>query len=361
MIKAKKKVYVGLSGGVDSAVSAFLLKKANYDVTGIFLKLFDSRISSSEEASRQVAKSLNIPWKLYDFRADFRREVTERWKSSLKDGSTPNPCVTCNPEIKFGALFKKAIADGADFLATGHYAKTINGRLFRPVDKKKDQTYFLHRLKSSVLKQTIFPLAEVLKSDARRLAQEEKIPSFSRPESNEICFLEGTSTEKYLINTIGVNPGTIIDVDSGEVVGKHDGHWFYTIGQRKGIQIGGVREPYFVVDKDAEKNTVFVGAGKMHIGLWKNDVFIKDFSLISESADWEDRTGLIDFAERLNAKKLSAMIRYQSSPVNVSLRVDASHELVQAIFEKPVYAPASGQSLVLYDDDECLGGGVICS
>jgi len=350
----KKKVFVALSGGVDSAVSALLLKNEGYDVTGVFMKNWSGEEYGVDdqcpwkrdlEDSINICKALGISHKTYNFEIEYRKHVINDFFDQYKKGNTPNPDVLCNKFIKFGYFFEKAMSEGADIIATGHYAVSKDGKLFRGIDDNKDQSYFLYQIKEKILEKTIFPIGNMQKPDVRKLAKKNNIPVAEKRDSQGICFVGKVNVEMFIERELGRKTGDFIDTDTGKVVGKHNGHWFYTNGQRKGIRIGGVKDPYYVCDKDVKKNIVFVAKGKSHSALYKSDVIISNLEMINN----------IDISE---TEDLFCQIRYRGEAISCIIeKLDPSRLKVK--FSKPMFAPANGQSLVFYKGEQCLGGGTV--
>jgi tRNA-specific 2-thiouridylase len=348
----KKKVFVGLSGGVDSAVSALLLKQEGYDVTGVFMKNWSGEdygvadLCPWEEdlsSAREVAKHLDIPLLVYNFEKDYESAVIEDFFTQYALGNTPNPDVLCNKYIKFSKFLDRAMLEGADMIATGHYSSIENSRLYRAVDKNKDQAYFLHQLNRFQLSKSIFPIGKLLKSEVRQIAIENGLPNANRKDSQGICFIGKVNIVDFLKNRIKEKTGEIIDIDTKKNLGQHNGVWFYTIGQRHGIGVSGSDLPYFVASKDVENNILYVAKGEDNTHLYKKTVFLKNFNLIPE---------------KLNSEGLTAQIRYRGKLYNVA-DIKFEGDTVRVIFFEKVWAPALGQSVVIYNDGECLGGGII--
>lgn len=350
----KKKVYVAISGGVDSAVSAKLLQDQGYEVTGVFMKNWsddDFGIKNEcpwkqdQEDTVKICETLGIEHKTYNFEKEYRENILENFFQEYKKGNTPNPDVLCNKYIKFDCFLKKAMEDGADYIATGHYSKTKNGRLFKGRDKNKDQTYFLYRLTKQQLEKSFFPIGDLEKKEVRKLAKKFKLPVAEKKDSQGLCFVGKIDVRDFIKKTLKEKKGDIIDLDKGTVVGEHQGIWFYTIGQRRGIKVGGVHEPYFVAKKDIQKNILYVVQGNDHSELYKKEMFLENLHMIDPEKNIDE------------IKNLSATIRYrcEDSPIELSI-VD---EKVKITFEKKQWAPALGQSLVIFQGDECLGGGFI--
>lgn len=241
-----KRVFVGMSGGVDSSVTAALLKDAGYHVTGVYMKNWSEDLpgfycpwQEDYEDAMRVAVQLGIELKLYDFQAEYRQQVVDYMLDGFRQGLTPNPDIMCNQEIKFKLFLNTALSDGADLIATGHYAKTHNGHLFAATDKNKDQTYFLYRITRSALEKTLFPLGELTKEQVRKTAQERGLATAAKKDSQGICFIGDVPIEEFLSQFIETKPGNIIDASTKKTVGEHSGALFYTIGQRHGLGIGG--------------------------------------------------------------------------------------------------------------------------
>lgn len=343
MDSGKKKVFVGLSGGVDSAVSALLLKQAGYNVTGVFIKVWqpDFLTCTWREERRdamRVATQLEIPFLFFDFEEEYKRGVADYMIEEYKRGRTPNPDVMCNKEVKFGAFLRKAKEMGADFVATGHYAQIIDNKLLEGADKTKDQSYFLWTLPKEELKHILFPIGHLKKSEVRDIAKKHGLLNAEKKDSQGICFLGDVDLEEFLSHFIKSGVGDVLNT-KGEVVGKHRGALYYTIGERHGFEVESRvtnSKPHFVVAKDMERNTLTVSDDKQEIAsLAKNSIDIS-------STNW------------INKKEgnLEARVRYRQK----RLRVNVSGNKVK--FEKPETL-ASGQSIVFYQGEECLGGGIM--
>lgn len=373
----RPKVFVGLSGGVDSAVSAALLKEQGYDVTGVFIKGWQpdwmrGAVCSWREERRdamRVALHLGIPFVSLDCEKEYKESVVDKMLAEYRAGRTPNPDVLCNREIKFGVFWEKAKALGADFIATGHYAsigrkstevfsaENLPGA--RPVDlrdpfptqyllcegrdRAKDQSYFLWTLTQEDLAHTLFPVGHLEKREVRRLAEKFKLPVAEKKDSQGICFLGMVEMEDFLSRFIESKPGEVLNL-KGEVVGNHRGAIFYTIGERHGFEIykkGPNEGAHYVVSKDLEKNTITVSNEEREItSVSPKEVVLTHLNLIHKPDD---------------SKPLRARIRYRGE----KLLVEFNQESKRVSFDKPVRGLSLGQSLVFYQDEECLGGGVI--
>jgi tRNA-specific 2-thiouridylase len=344
-----RRVVVALSGGVDSSVCAALLKKAGFQVIGVMAKFWKDGESKenkccsleSEKLARQVAKKLEIPFYVVNLEKEFKKKVVDYFLKEYKSGNTPNPCVICNKEIKFGLLQEKAFKMGADFFATGHYAKIENKnllpRLFKGTDEKKDQSYFLWQLNQQKLNKILFPVGNYTKQEVRNLAKKFDLPSAKTPESQEVCFVKD-NTNNFLKKYLKIKPGKIFDINKKEV-GKHQGLWFYTIGQRKGLEI--VQGPWFVIEKDFKKNILIVS---------KNEKDLLKKELIAEKINWILPQNLPIDAE--------VKIRYKSDFAKVKI-IKYKKNLLKIIFKTPQKAITPGQSIVFYKKKELLGGGII--
>ncbi len=343
-----RRVAVALSGGVDSSVTALLLKQQGYDVVG-----FTARTTNSREAvevvsnAKQVAQKLEIPFYELDVTSTFKEKVINYFEGSYKRGETPNPCIMCNKYIKWGELYDYAINElKADYIATGHYAniEELNGiyKLYPASDEHKDQLYFLFLLNQEQLKRTLFPLSKYKKEDVRKIAIENDLPSKSSKESQDICFIKHPmTTKKYLNNILEPKKGLFIEKRTGKKLGEHSGYWQYTIGQRKGIGLA-APEALYVIEIDAITNTVYVG--------YKNELYSKELKL--KDINW--CYPILNSEFDVNVK-----IRYNMKAVFAKLKINGSENLIQ--FDTPVSAIAKGQACVLYDkeDGHLIGGAFI--
>lgn len=348
----KKKVFLALSGGVDSSVSAYLLQKEEYEVTGVFFKNVYPNTpagvysKNEEEIARRVAKALDISFQVMNLDVEFKDLIVKPFIEQYSKGLTPNPCINCNRDFKFGIFAEECFKRGADLIATGHYAQTKNGSLYKAKDIDKDQTYFLNQLSSKILEKTVFPIGNLAKKKVRKIAEEIDIPSKEKKDSQKICFLKGENVQEFLLKNINTEKGDIIDIDTGNVVGKHEGIFNYTLGQRKGIEIGGLNEPYFVCERDLDKNILYVAKGRENDALWKDTFVVDNFHFINPS-----NIGI--------EKGLKAVIRYHSEEVPADVEWDNDKGIF--FLHHKVWLPSEGQSLVLYKGNECIGGGEIVS
>ncbi len=356
----KTKVFVAMSGGVDSSVAALLLKQKNYDVVGVYMKGWSLTGCAEDDATdaRRVAGVLNIPFYVFDFEKEFKKSVVDYMVSGYASGVTPNPDVMCNREIKFGLFLKKALQLGADYVATGHYVRLIKNNNFTSIaaakDVNKDQSYFLWTLTQEQLKHCLFPIGEYTKPQVRTLAKKYKLPTAEKPDSQGVCFVGEIDVAGFLKEKLGKNPGPIKTME-GKIVGTHDGAIFYTIGQRKGIGIKGSLpgeqgKVYYVAAKDIDSNTLWVAEGESK-NLFAKELVIKDINWISGNAS------------KLPLKCL-ARIRYRQPLQKAELQnipnANDRSQLVQMIFDIPQRAITPGQSAVFYNKaGTMLGGGVI--
>ncbi|HEY3564482.1 MAG TPA: tRNA 2-thiouridine(34) synthase MnmA [Casimicrobiaceae bacterium] len=354
-----ERVVVGMSGGVDSSVAAWLLKQQGYDVVGVFMKNWeddddDEYCSSREDLidAASVADVIGIELDAVNFAAEYRERVFAHFLRDYSAGRTPNPDVLCNSEIKFRAFLDHALALGADRIATGHYARVrrdARGRaeLLGARDAAKDQTYFLHRLAQAQLAPVLFPLGEMTKRDVRAIAKREGLPTHAKRDSTGICFIGERPFRDFLARYLPRTPGPIVTPE-GTRVGEHQGLAYYTLGQRQGLGIGGKRDgdalPWYVAGKDMARNALIVVQGREHPLLYRRDVRANDVHWIAGESP------------QLPAR-LSAKTRYRMPNAACEVRI-AGDDLVAA-FDAPQWAPTPGQYLVLYDGDVCLGGGEI--
>ncbi|HXE22198.1 MAG TPA: tRNA 2-thiouridine(34) synthase MnmA [Rhodoferax sp.] len=369
--KKGQRVVVGLSGGVDSAVSAHLLKMQGYEVIGIFMKNWEqddddeycsSNIDFVDAAA--VADVLGIEIEHVNFAAEYKDRVFAEFLREYQAGRTPNPDVLCNAEIKFKSFLDHALRLGADLIATGHYARvrrhpaTGPYELLKGLDPAKDQSYFLHRLNQDQLARTLFPLGELRKTEVRRMAAEIGLPNAKKKDSTGICFIGERPFREFLNRYIAKEPGPIKS-DRGRVLGQHQGLSFYTLGQRQGLGIGGVKErgaqrgagdhaPWFVARKDMAANTLWVVQGHDHPWLLSQ-------GLAADDASWVAGVPPVSDTE---TRALSAKTRYRQLDAACTLTGDAAAAF-QLNFAQPQWAVTPGQSAVLYDGEVCLGGGVI--
>lgn len=351
------RIVVGMSGGVDSSVAALLLKEQGYDVIGVFMKNWDDtdetgRCTAEEDAEdvRRVCAKLDIPCYTVNFEKQYYDKVFAYFLEEYRRGRTPNPDVMCNREIKFGEFLQKALDLGASFIATGHYARVEQRdgtyRLLRGVDPNKDQTYFLHALNQRQLSKAMFPVGHLPKPRVRELALQAGLATARKKDSTGVCFIGERNFKQFLGGFLPARPGEIRTLD-GEVKGRHDGLMYYTLGQRQGLGIGGsgTGEPWFVAGKDLTANTLYVVQGESHPALYSS-------SLETEEINW------ISGEPPADGTRCTAKFRYRQPDQGVTVyhRAGGSCEVV---FDGPQKAVTPGQSVVFYDGELCLGGGII--
>ncbi len=350
--KKKQRVIVGLSGGVDSSVAAALLLKQGYEVIGVFMKNWSENVgdfccswSEDLEDARRVAQTLGIRFYVWNFEKEYRERVIDYFFKEYQAGRTPNPDVMCNKEIKFKLFLEKALRFGADFVATGHYArvKKVNNvfQLLRGKDGNKDQSYFLYTLGQQELQHALFPIGEYKKPAVRKLAEQYKLPTFAKKDSQGICFIGEIDIKQLLLQKIKPKKGDIV-LSNGRKVGEHEGLPFYTIGQRGGINIGGAG-PYYVIAKDKKKNQLVISDDPQDPLLWKHECIVADLSWTRDMAI---------------PKNLEVAIRYRHPAVSASVEILPRHRL-KLVFSEAQRAVTPGQMAVFYQGDELIGGGVI--
>jgi len=361
----RKKVAVGISGGVDSAVAALLLKKAGYGVVGVHLycwppksevekdgmtrdewiKKNGCRADEDRASALKTALELEIPFKVLDFSEEYNEKVIKYFYDEYQAGRTPNPDVLCNSEIKFGLFLDWAVENGFDYIATGHYAKLSGGSLYIPMDKHKDQTYFLWKLTQKELGRVLFPLGDLVKSEVRAIAKDAGLSVAGKKDSQGICFVGNVEVREFLARRLKIVPGKVLDIEDNEV-GKHDGVWFYTIGQRGGWTLDARTQDretpiYYVISKNAKKNELVVAEAEGAVG--------DQFEVGSINKISANKWGLDDLLVRI--RHGGELIGARGMEIEGGLLV---------ILDKPVRGIAPGQSAVFYSHEgECLGGGVI--
>ena len=337
-----KKVIVAMSGGIDSSVSAYLLQKDGFEVEGLYMKLHDLVEGYHEKNLaniKKVATFLNIKYHIVDFKEKFKKQIYDYFVQSYIDGITPNPCVKCNKEIKFGLLYEKAMELGADFLATGHYAKTDGKFLYCADDLKKDQSYFLAQVKKEHLKNIIFPMSRYTKDEIKKIALEiDEFKSIAtQKESQEICFIKKDYLEILSKETNIDMPGVTLDKD-GNVVGHHKGYLHYTIGKRRGFFVNGAHEPHYVLKIDKKNNSIVVGKRD---DLAINKVILNNLNMFIDESEIECQIKL----------------RYRTKPVKCKVKI--TNDYAEVFLDEPVYGVACGQYGVMYKDCKVIGSGVV--
>lgn len=349
------RVVVGMSGGVDSSVTALLLKEQGYDVIGIFMKNWDDTdefgmCTATEDYNDVIAvcNQIGIPYYAVNFEKEYWDKVFTYFLDEYRAGRTPNPDVMCNKEIKFKAFLEHALSLGADYLATGHYAQIDyrdgEYKLVRGVDQNKDQTYFLSALSQEQISKAMFPIGHLTKQEVREIASRAHLATAKKKDSTGICFIGEKNFKQFLSKYLPAQPGEMRTLE-GEVKGRHDGLMYYTLGQRHGLGIGGAGEPWFVIGKDLEKNILYVGQGYHHPGLYSEGLVATNVSWISKNP-------------RTEPFRCTAKFRYRQPDQGVTVYPLANGK-IKIIFDEPQRAITPGQMAVLYNGDECLGGGII--
>ena len=386
-----KRVVVGLSGGVDSSVAAYLLQKEGYDVIGLFMRNWnDESVTINDECpwiedsndALEVAEKLGIPFQVIDFSDAYKERIVNYMFKEYKNGRTPNPDVLCNREIKFDLFLKKAIELGADYVATGHYCRketlqTKDGEVYRLLagkDNGKDQSYFLCQVNQTQLSKALFPIGHLNKSEVRKIAKEIGVNTADKKDSQGLCFIGKVKLPIFLQQQLAPKEGKVIEVPkdykeytyinnaletvcssylhneaSGKIVGNHNGAHYYTIGQRKGLNIGGTPEPLFIIDTDTKKNIIYVGQGENHPGLYRNGLFVT-----ANNVHWirEDLTMKVG-----DVKDFLCRIRYRQELTQATLH--KKEKGLYVVFNTPQRGITPGQFIAWYNDDELIGSGVI--
>ena len=390
-----KTVYVGMSGGVDSSVSALLLKEQGYKVVGVYMKNWSKDLPGMKcpwaedlADAKRVAVKLGIDFEVWDFEKEYYKKVVEYMLSEFKKGNTPNPDIMCNQEIKFKLFYEKARKAGADYIATGHYARIIwtgpaaasspilakvrpgvpqaaspvHVMLARAKDENKDQTYFLYRISEEALSHTIFPIGEMLKPDVKKLAEKHGLHNAYKKESMGVCFVGEVGMKDFLKEYIDIKPGEIREIETEKVLGYHEGAVFYTIGQRHGLYLDGEKGvvndgmPYYVVKKDIKNNIVYVSKNINHEAIWTRELVLKDVLLRTGGRAWGTPSrALARMGEDARTGPVRIMVRLRHRAPLIPATFDGK----TLHFENEIKRPAAGQSAVLYDKEICLGGGII--
>ena len=355
----KKKVVIGMSGGVDSSVAAIQLLKAGYEVIGLFMRNWDSFINGENEGApvgdtgicpqeedyndaKAVCEKLGIELHRKDFVKEYYDYVFKYFLDELEKGRTPNSDVMCNKYIKFDMFVKEAEKLGADYIATGHYARIKDGKLLRAVDDNKDQSYFLSQVTKEQLKNVLFPIGEMTKPEVRKIAEEYGLVTAKKKDSTGICFIGERNLTNFLRNYLPNQPGKVINIETNEVVGEHIGLMYYTIGQRRGLDIGGTKDRMFVVGKNLKENILYICIGE------DNEYLISESCIIDN----------VNYLGDNKIKRCTAKFRYRQKDVDVELEyLDNGEILVR--YPQGVKRVTPGQACVLYNGEECLGGGII--
>lgn len=355
-----KTVVIGMSGGVDSSVAALLLKQQGYNVIGLFMRNWDSTINNDYlgnpnlnnqicpqekdyNDAKEVCEKLNIPLHRVDFVKEYWDNVFTYFLDELKKGRTPNPDVMCNKYIKFDLFIQEAEKLGADYIATGHYARIIDGHLSKAIDQNKDQSYFLAYVAKNKFKNVLFPIGNLDKSTVRKIALENDLITAKKKDSTGICFIGERNFSKFLENYLPNQPGKIVNIDTNKEVGNHIGLMYYTIGQRRGLNLGGNNDKSYVVKKDLDNNILYVASGNENKYLYSTNAVIEDFNFLVE-----------ELPETCTCK-----FRYRQKDIPVKIEKIENNLLFLSYNQAKAVTP--GQFCVLYQNDTCLGGGIIQS
>ena len=353
-----KKVVIGMSGGVDSSVAAILLKEQGYDVIGLFMRNWDSSINNDYLGNPnindnicpqekdyndaiEVCKKIGIELHRVDFVKEYWDYVFKYFLDELEKGRTPNPDIMCNKYIKFDCFIKEAKKLGADFIATGHYAKIKDGKLYKALDSNKDQTYFLSQLSKEQLENVLFPLGDIDKPKVREIAKKYDLITANKKDSTGICFIGERNFKEFLKNYLPSQKGNVVNIETNEVIGEHIGLMYYTIGQRRGLDVGGNKERLFVVGKDLNKNILYVALGE------DNDYLYSDSCIVDN----------LNFNCDLRPEKCSAKFRYRAPDYPVEIEYINDKEVL--VKYNHIKSVTPGQACVFYLNDQCIGGGII--
>lgn len=333
-----KRVLIGMSGGVDSSVAAYLLKKEGYEVVGLTMSLFPKENDTSIIDAKQVCQKLNIEHYIVDYTKEFSNKVIKNFIENYQNAKTPNPCIECNKYFKFGLMWQKAQELNCDYIATGHYAAIKDNKLCR-IDSPKDQSYFLYKIDKSILPHILFPLNKYInKDEIRKIAEEQNLCVYNKKDSQDICFIENNDYSSFLEQNLDNLPSKGDFIYHGKVIGQHKGLIYYTIGQRKGLGISYLH-PLYVISLNKENNQVILGDEEE---LYTKIVNITDINILVDKLP----------------SKAQAKIRYKSKLTSCNIEIIDNNNL-RIIFDEPVKSVTPGQSLVLYDNDIVLGGGII--
>ncbi len=351
-----KKVFVGMSGGVDSSVAALLLKRAGYDVTGVFIKVWDAPWlpcdwREERRSAMRAAAKIGIPFRTLDLEKEYKEGVVDYMISEYVAGRIPNPDVFCNKRVKFGGFFEYAMKSGADFVATGHYARVVEKdgerRLATAKDIQKEQSYFLFNISKEALQKTMFPIGDMKKSEVRTTAEDAELVNADKKDSQGICFLGPVSIQEFLSHYVQTEPGHVLN-ENGEHIGEHDGALFYTIGQRHGFRIFGESDralPQYVVSKNMQDNTITVGPRRDGLtSAVAQGCVLKDCNFLAPGDAWHDG---------------ELVIRYHGERIPLASTTILDSKSVRCVFLHPVTDIALGQAGVYYVGEECCGGGII--
>lgn len=363
-LKKDLTVYVGMSGGVDSSLTAALLKEEGYNIVGVYMKNWSQDLPGMKcpwaedlADAKRVAVQLGIDFKVFDFENEYREKVVQYMIDEYRAGRTPNPDIMCNQEVKFKLFLEAALEDGADFIATGHYAGVRNGELIKARDENKDQTYFLYRVSGEAMRRTMLPLGKFTKPEVRKMAEERGLFTASKKDSQGICFVGQIGIRDFLKQFIEPpKPGKIINRETGEVLGWHDGAIFYTLGQRHGLNIGGGL-PFYVCGKNMETNEVFVSTDINSSELWTDKIRVSALHWINEPAQEGEE---IEIRVRHRAPLIKAKISFEEDFEGASThKILHSAGSATLILSEEQRAITAGQSVVFYRGNICLGGGIV--
>ncbi len=345
-----KKIYVGMSGGVDSSVTAALLKEQGHQVTGVYMKNWTQDLpgmvcpwKQDYQDAKRVATQLDIPFKVYDFQKEYRQKVVDYMIDEYRAGRTPNPDIMCNQEVKFKLFLEAALEDGADLIATGHYARIKDGQLYAGIDADKDQSYFLCRVTEEALSRSLMPIGELTKPEVRKLARKLGLSTADKKDSQGICFVGKVGIKDFLQQFVQTQPGDIVD-QHGAVIGRHDGALFYTIGQRQGLGVGGGL-PYYVVGKDMGKNEIYVTSDLQDARLWNSE-------LVLTSPHWIGQPPQ-------PVEAYTVRTRYRAPLLNVSSLHQLDNGNWHVVLHDEVRALTPGQSTVIYQGERVVGSGIV--
>ncbi|MBR2586843.1 tRNA 2-thiouridine(34) synthase MnmA [Candidatus Saccharibacteria bacterium] len=346
MSARNKTVFLGMSGGVDSSVSAILLKEQGYKVVGVYMKNWSKDLPGMKcpwaedlADAKRVAVKLGLDFEVFDFEKAYKEKVVDYMLAEFKAGRTPNPDVYCNEEIKFKLFFEECMKRGADFIATGHYARSENGKLKLASDTNKDQTYFLYRISKDAVKKTLFPLAGFRKPEVKEIAKNHNLANAYKKESMGVCFVGDVGMKDFLREYIDLKPGEIRELETDRTLGYHDGAVFYTLGQRHGLYVGGGL-PYYVAKKDLDKNIVYVSKNLNAKDLWTKELKLENLFLRDKN----------DFP---SDGKIMVRLRHRAPLLPATFKNDTVY------FDEEIKVIAPGQSVVFYAGDVCLGGGIV--
>ncbi len=353
-----EKVVIGMSGGVDSSVAAILLKNQGYDVIGLFMRNWDSTLNNDFNGNPnlnnnicpqeqdyndalEVCNKIGIPLHRIDFVKEYWDYVFTYFLEELKQGRTPNPDIMCNKYIKFDMFVKEAIKLGAEKIATGHYARCIDGKLYKALDQNKDQSYFLSQVNKDIFKTVLFPLGNICKPEVRKIASEYDLITAKKKDSTGICFIGERNFKQFLSNYLPNKPGIVVNIETNEKIGDHIGLMYYTIGQRKGLNIGGNTDKMFVVGKNLEKNILYVAFGENNKYLYSSSALITNINYLSEK------------------KPINCTAKFRYRQPDIPVTVEYYQDYIKVLYPQKVKAVTPGQACVLYLDDECIIGGII--